>query len=32
MSHNQFLIIKVNGGLANAKWGKLGDKNRTIEI
>jgi hypothetical protein len=24
MSHKQFLVKKVNKGLANAKWGKLG--------
>jgi hypothetical protein len=32
MPHNRCLIKKrVNGGLANAKWGKLGGQNRAIE-
>jgi hypothetical protein len=26
--NNQFLVKKVNGGLGNAKWDKLGDPNR----
>jgi hypothetical protein len=31
MSHNQFLVKKVNGRRANAKMGKLGGQNRAIE-
>jgi hypothetical protein len=25
MSHEQFLVRKVDGGLANGKWGKFGE-------
>jgi hypothetical protein len=31
MWHNQFLGKKSQRGLTNAKWGKLGGQNSTIE-
>jgi hypothetical protein len=31
MQHKQYLLKKVNGKLATAKWNKFGDRNRAIE-
>jgi hypothetical protein len=30
MSHKQFLVKKINGGLANVKWVNLEDQNKAI--
>jgi threonine dehydratase len=32
MSHKQFLVKKINGGLASGKWGKLEGQNQDIKI
>jgi hypothetical protein len=32
MQDNQFLVKKVNGGLANAKWINLGDKIEQLKL
>jgi hypothetical protein len=32
MLHNQFLVKKINGGLRNVKWDKLGAKTAQLKL